>query len=379
MAIAKPTRKPSKRTAAVQSDDDVDATTLATAANSDDDIELDPIEVALVSDYQNQQQPHSDNDDDDDTADTAATAKPKRRVTDPLPLVNNLSGLRESINDIRLPSDWPWEESLSMTSVEPLAVQDVHNDLERESAFYALTINGVVNGLAKLTELGTPTRRPDDYFCEMIKPDVHMQRIRARLVAERQRISAVAERKASAEQRKFSKQVQSEKVKEKSQVKKRAREGAEQYSAISKQRDDLKIERSTLPAIDAQLKASRQNPDAPGGPRLSKRARLENGKGGEALGLKKMSHKRESKNERYGFGGKKRGSKRNDAESAGDMSSFSSKSNLKGFGGGQKFGGRSFTGKGKQNEHGKGGDRKRSKHGSGAARMGKSARQKTRK
>ncbi len=40
----------------------------------------------------------------------------------------------------------------------------------------------VREGRQRLQALGVPTRRPDDYFCEHIKSDVHMARVSGELV-----------------------------------------------------------------------------------------------------------------------------------------------------------------------------------------------------
>ena len=55
---------------------------------------------------------------------------------------------------------------------------------------------------------GTPFARPDDYFAEMIKTDDHMQRVRARVLSDRQSVDRMEQAKRSREMRKFGKTVQ---------------------------------------------------------------------------------------------------------------------------------------------------------------------------
>jgi len=51
------------------------------------------------------------------------------------------------------------------------------------------------------------------------------------------------------------------------------------------------------------------------------------------------SNKRQAKDKKFGFGGRKKGSKKNDSKSVGDMSAFSEKQNsdVRGYGPGETF------------------------------------------
>lgn len=44
-------------------------------------------------------------------------------------------------------------------------------------AFYNQSLLAVQEGRRRLTELGVPTRRPPDFFCEHAKSDTHMGRV----------------------------------------------------------------------------------------------------------------------------------------------------------------------------------------------------------
>jgi len=215
---------------------------------------------------------------------------------------------------------------------------DMHNDLQRESIFYSVTLAGVKIGIEKMLEYNIPIYRPNDYYCEMIKPDEHMKKIREKLMIEKKRINTVNQRKITKEQRKIQKSIQTERVKEKSQIKKRAKIEAEKYQKMSnrdtsRSNDDIKIQRSTLPIVDKTLRDNSM-----------KKHEKQN---------KRINHKREYKNQKYGFGGKKKHIKDNTAESSADMSEFSNKRNRTG----------------KQSY-------KRTMNGAGSQRMGKSKRQK---
>lgn len=51
------------------------------------------------------------------------------------------------------------------------------NDFQRELSFYRQAQATVLEALPRLHSLGIPTRRPEDYFAQMIKTDEHMQRV----------------------------------------------------------------------------------------------------------------------------------------------------------------------------------------------------------
>lgn len=65
-----------------------------------------------------------------------------------------------------------------------------------------------------------PFTRPSDYFAEMVKSDAHMERIRQRLLDESATIKRSEEKRKEREGKKFGKQVQMEKLKERERSKK---------------------------------------------------------------------------------------------------------------------------------------------------------------
>ena len=69
-----------------------------------------------------------------------------------------------------------------------------------------------------------PFTRPSDYFAEMIKADAHMERIRSRLLDERAGIKKTEEKRKERTAKKFGKQVQLEKQREREKGKKEMEE-----------------------------------------------------------------------------------------------------------------------------------------------------------
>ena len=65
--------------------------------------------------------------------------------------------------------------------------------------------------------LGIPTRRPKDYFCEQVKSDAHMAKVKDRLLLEEKKIENFEKRLERDSNRKFNKQVAALKKQEKTQ------------------------------------------------------------------------------------------------------------------------------------------------------------------
>ena len=63
-----------------------------------------------------------------------------------------------------------------------------------------------------------PFTRPPDYFAEMVKSDAHMERIRQRFLDEKDKIKRSEQKRKEREGKKFGKQVQMEKLKEREQT-----------------------------------------------------------------------------------------------------------------------------------------------------------------
>jgi len=146
-----------------------------------------------------------------------------------------------------------------------------------------------------LADLEIPFRIPPDYFAERVKPDRHMDRIKDKLLEEKAKMAAVAERKAQKEAKKYAKQVQTAQIQAKAAEKKAATaEAGKMRKANNAGEKELPLERSILPGMKEHLEATRAESEAK---------------------KQKRNFKREAKDKKYGFGGKKRRIKSNNAES----------------------------------------------------------------
>lgn len=210
----------------------------------------------------------------------------------------------------------------------------VLNDFKREMMFLRQAQATVMDAIPKLKALGLPTKRfncdivmlhntilfycrPDDYFAEMAKTDEHMQKIRENLM------------------RKQAQQQQSERVK---QLRQQRKEGKALQIQMKLQRQKEKKE--TLDQVKKFRKGVSKNMDF-----------LDNKRGGIS---KKAAEKRKLRDKKFGFGGKKRGSKLNTRESAADIGDFKRPS-------GKKDGKGKKLGKGKQKGNTRPGKNRRAK------------------
>lgn len=157
----------------------------------------------------------------------------------------------------------------------------VLNDFRREMTFHRQAQAAVVDGIKRLQKLGLKTKRPDDYFAEMAKTDEHMQKVRSNLMAKQQGQAKSERLKQIREQRKMGKMIQRQ---------------------ARVQRDTEK--REMLDKLKKFRKGKLKNLDF-----------LEDNRKGSAAAAK---GKRKERDNRFGFGGKKRGMKRNTKESSMD-------------------------------------------------------------
>lgn len=231
---------------------------------------------------------------------------PHQRLT-----INNTTALSKALKSISLPySSLPFSEHQSVTTTDPVSIPDVEDDLNRELAFYAQALSAAKTGRQKLRAEGVPFTRPVDYFAEMVKSDEHMGKIKAKLIDDAAAKKASAEARKQRDLKKFGKQVQQEKLKERAKEKK---DMLEKVKILKRKRQSTGIEADREENIfDVALE------DASTTDRKDRSARRDKPNG-------QPNSKRAKKNEKFGFGGKKRFAKSTDAASTGDMSGFSTK------------------------------------------------------
>ncbi|KAJ5213520.1 hypothetical protein N7449_000689 [Penicillium cf. viridicatum] len=227
---------------------------------------------------------------------------PHQRLT-----INNSAAILSALKRISfIGPNTPFSEHNSIVSKEPIEVEDANDDLNRELAFYKVCQAAATQARGLLKKDGIPFTRPGDYFAEMVKNDEHMSLIKKKLYEEAAGKKASAEARRQRDLKKFGKQVQNSKLQQRHKEK---REMLEKINTLKKKRKadgsaptddandmfDIAIDEATQP------EKKRSRGDGPGG------------------------SKRQKKDAKFGFGGKKRHAKSGDAASSGDLSNFSAK------------------------------------------------------
>ncbi|EDV52977.1 probable rRNA-processing protein EBP2 homolog isoform X2 [Drosophila erecta] len=157
----------------------------------------------------------------------------------------------------------------------------VLNDFKREMLFHRQAQSAVLEAIPRLHELGIKTRRPDDYFAEMAKSDEHMQKVRANLMAKQQGQAKSERIKQIREQRKMGKMLAKQT---------KVQREAEKKDMLDKLKKFRKGKLKNLDFLeDAKALESKQ---------------------------KQSAENRKKRNKKFGFGGKKKGLKRNTKSSS---------------------------------------------------------------
>eukprot|EP01052_Picozoa_sp_SAG31_P019242 SAG31_NODE_1396_length_8511_cov_1.939491_1_plen_254_part_10 len=108
-------------------------------------------------------------------------------------------------------------------------VPDVHDDLQREATFYDHCLSGVKESFARLDELGMKYTRPHDYYAEMIKTDGHMEKVKSKLLGEKDRLDEREEKRKQRDNKKLAKRVEAERTQAKAKKKKSDLEAIKQW------------------------------------------------------------------------------------------------------------------------------------------------------
>jgi len=190
--------------------------------------------------------------------------------------VHRRNALVQRLDDIRL--NLAFSERMDVVVELPIKVEQVEDDLQREVALYKHALAAVKIGRSLLDDAKVNHLRPIDFMAEMIKSDQHMSRVKQNLLFEKKKIEAFEQRKKQQEYKKFAKKVQSDKIQERTTKKKQIKDLAAEFR--EKNRNNL----------DSSSSRKRKLSD-------------------KAL----PNPKRQHKNDKFGFGGKK--SRKNDAES----------------------------------------------------------------
>ncbi|KAK6374620.1 rRNA-processing protein EBP2 [Lithohypha guttulata] len=231
---------------------------------------------------------------------------PHQRMT-----INNGPALIASRKRVAIVSDkpkHPFHFHNSITSTDKTAdelIPDAMDDETRELMFYKIARDATVQARDLLKKEKVPFTRPPDYFAEMAKNDDHMDKVKKKLYDEASSKKAANEARKLRDAKKFGKQVQLAKEQERSKEK---RDTLNKIKELKRKRKDNDTGRVTE-GDDLFQEVSVDNT-------LSTQKRDRSGA---------LNAKRQKKDSKFGYGGKKRFSKSGTAESSADMRGFSAK------------------------------------------------------
>lgn len=198
--------------------------------------------------------------------------------------------MTRKLNEIYLKMDWIERLDITTPKFEFEVDADgnkadlANNDFQRESLFLQQAQEAVKIALPRLKGFGILTQRAEDYFAEMSKTDNHMKKVRATLLTKHAEIEKRDKIRKLRELKKMGKSIQVENEKKKAKAKKVVYKSEAQFT-------------------NEQEKSS------------ARKSASENDKKKQG---KKGSKKATFKESKYGFGGRKKRSKYNTAESSAD-------------------------------------------------------------
>ncbi|KAI6239295.1 hypothetical protein M3Y99_00604500 [Aphelenchoides fujianensis] len=210
------------------------------------------------------------------------------------PPINKKEALRAKLAEIR--QKIPWSGTLDVTFDEELRLDTNTDDFKRDSTMQALS--AVRKAIPLLEKEGIPVFRPDDYFAEMSKTDAHMQKasavVRQRLLDIQKDKERSESAKRQRDERKFAAQTKIAAVEQKQQTKRKLMEAVKQH------RKGMKSQLETMLDNAAEF----NDHGADDGEEFAGRK-----------GRKPAKMSRNARNKKFGYGGQKKRSKRNDKES----------------------------------------------------------------
>ena len=250
---------------------------------------------------------------------------PHQRMT-----INNTTALIASRKRIAVVSDkikpLNFSAHNSLVSTDKIAdelIPDAMDDETRELMFYKIARDATITARGLLKKEKVPFSRPADYFAEMVKTDEHMGKIKKKLYDEASSKKASEEARRLRDAKKFGKQVQIAKEQE------RAKEKKDTLNKIKElKRSKFSIMIISKTGTNITFRVERKDNDTgrvTEGDDLFQDINVENDDGKTRRDRATDKSKRQKKDDKFGFGGRKRFSKSGTAESSGDLRSFSAK------------------------------------------------------
>ncbi|KAK6732369.1 hypothetical protein RB195_016635 [Necator americanus] len=230
------------------------------------------------------------------------------------PIINKTAEMREKI--AQFAKKLPWIETVDVTTQSTLTKDMINNDFERELQFYQQAEKAVQLAVPRLLSMGIKVIRPSDYYAEMAKSDGHMQKVRKRLLKIQEGKERQEAIRRMREEKKYAAKVQKEVLEKRNSEKKLLME------AVKKHKKGMKQQLEDMLSNVKRMGLDQDDEVAPSG---SKKQNHVN-KFGHTKSRGRFDAKKQWKSEKFGYGGKKKGRKRNDKESFESISAGRDKS-----------------------------------------------------
>ncbi|CRG99144.1 nucleolar preribosomal assembly protein, putative [Plasmodium relictum] len=125
--------------------------------------------------------------------------------------------LVKKLQEIELKSNSPndWLEKLDITSSEHFHMKKINlfgNCEKREEEFLQIAHKNIIEALKKIQDLNISFNRPYDFLADMIKSDVHMEKVRQKILKDHEKLEIKEKNKLKRINKKFNKKYGSLKV-----------------------------------------------------------------------------------------------------------------------------------------------------------------------
>lgn len=189
---------------------------------------------------------------------------------------------------------------LSFECEKGIELEDVEDEIKREAAFMKQALETVTKARRQIIASGIPFDRPSDYYAEPLKTQEHMKRVSDRQIEQKEAEKAAEQARKQRANRKYGKQIQKAREQEKQS---RVTEEKKKLTMLRKRKQEKDSDDDDEFNINVEEALGEAKPLRGAERRLAKKGKL-------------ISKGRQIRNEKYGFGGPKRGLKRNDKGSA---------------------------------------------------------------
>ena len=235
--------------------------------------------------------------------------------------VYDVEGLHDKLEEFGWTGSEAFIESMVVDAADAAPADvDAHDDLKRELVFYQQGLAAVREGIQRFHKLGLPFQRPNDFYAQMVKDDLHMKKVKDKLLHEKKAVEESEERRKQRLAKKYQKHVAAERQKERTKSKKAEVENIKRWRK-NRERNGFADGKASQEELEAMLA---QGPKRKLNDRGNARIRPGDNR----------SKQRLARDEKFGFGGRKGLKKHNDRDSYMDASAGFS-GHKKSFGGGK--------------------------------------------